>query len=39
MANGKDELEAVGGEVSVAIAPGPERKSLESPRLHSLDML
>jgi len=25
--------------LSVGIAPGPEHKSLESPRLHSLDML
>ena len=32
-------VKAVGVEISVGIAPGPEHKSLESPRLHSLDML
>jgi len=29
----------VGDEISVGIAPGPEHKSLESPRLHILDMI
>jgi hypothetical protein len=32
-------VKAVGVEISVAIAPGLGHKSLESPRLHSLDML
>jgi len=32
-------LKSVGVEIPVAIASGPEHKSLESTRLHSLDML
>jgi hypothetical protein len=31
-----EELQAVGVEISVAIAPGPEHKSLEMPHRHSL---
>jgi hypothetical protein len=32
-------VEAIGVETSVAITPGPEHKSLESPRPYSLDMI
>ena len=32
-------VEGDGGEISVGIVSGAEHKSLESPRLHSLDML